>query len=284
MDGVPQDPGPEERPGGAPGRWESVPTIEAARRVPEAPPVSPRRGWRRYWAPIVAALAKIKILLLFGSVLLSLLAYGLAFGWRFGALFLLILAVHETGHTLAIRRRGLPASLPIFIPFLGALINLRRRPCDAGEEAYIAAAGPLFGLGASYALLLGGMFFHVPVLMVAAGFGMLLHIFNLLPVTPLDGGRMVAFLRWRAWIPGFALLLLLLFYNPASHSIYLGDPLALVILAFIVFNAAGEARRRPRAGYDAIPAVAKWTYSAVWLILLLLASGGYVLAPRPGLI
>jgi len=249
------------------------------------PPRSgPGRGRWRFGASILAALAKIKVLLVAGSVLLSLAAYGLAFGWRFGALFLLILAVHETGHSLAIRRRGLPASLPVFIPFLGALINLRRRPSDAGEEAYIAAAGPLFGLAASYALLFLGAILHAPVLTAAAGFGMLIHIFNLLPVTPLDGGRTVAFLRWWAWIPGFCALVVVLFYSPSAHRFAISDPLAPLILAFIVWNAAAEARRRPPSGYDAIGARAKWLYAGVWLGLLLLAGAGYVLVPRPGLL
>ena len=284
MDGYPGD--RDQRPVGPDpvADWPPTETIQTSWGVPEAPAPPPRRNWRRHAASIIAGLAKIKILLLFGSVLISLIAYGLAFGWRFGALFLLILAIHESGHTVAIRSRGLPASLPIFIPFLGALINLRRQPRDAGEEAFIAAAGPLFGLGASYALFVLGSWFKVPVLVVAAGFGMLLHVFNLLPVTPLDGGRMVAFLRWKAWIPGFLLLLVLLFYNPATHTLSLGDPLALVILAFIAFNAAGEARRRPPASYDAIPSGAKWAYGAAWLVLLLLAGGGYILIPRPGLI
>ena len=246
----------------------------------------PRRRSRfaRAAASVVAALAKVKVLIIAASVLVSLAAYGLAFGWRFGALFLLILAVHETGHTVAIRRRGLPASLPVFIPFLGALINLRRQPRDAAEEAYIAAAGPLFGLGASYVLLVIGLVSRVPVFAVAAGFGMLIHVFNLLPVTPLDGGRTVAFLRWKAWIPGFLALLMLLFYDPRAHRFALTDPLAPIILAFIIYNVALEARRRPPAAYDAIGARAKWAYSAVWLCLLGLAGAGYVLAPRPGLV
>lgn len=244
---------------------------------------APRRRWR-LGASLLAALAKIKVLLVAASVLVSLAAYGLAFGWGFGALFLLILAVHETGHALAIRQRGLPASLPVFIPFLGALINLRRRPRDAAEEAYIAAAGPLFGLGASYALLLLGAILRQPVLAAAAGFGMLIHIFNLLPVTPLDGGRTVAFLRWWAWIPGFLALVVVLFYSPSAHRFVLTDPFAGLILAFIVWNAAAEARQRPPAGYDAIGAAAKWRYAGVWLGLLLLAGAGYVLVPRPGLV
>ncbi len=243
-----------------------------------------RQGRWRFGTSLLAALAKIKVLLVAGSVLLSLAAYGLAFGWRFGALFLLILAAHETGHSLAIRRRGLPASPPIFIPFLGALINLRRRPQNAAEEAYIAAAGPLFGLGASYALLVAGLLLHAPVLMAAAGFGMLIHIFNLLPVTPLDGGRTVAFLRWWAWIPGFCALLIVLFYDPTTHRLAISDPLAPLILAFIVWNAAAEARRRPPSGYDAIGIRAKWLYAGTWLGLLVLAGLGYVLVPRPGLL
>lgn len=255
--------------------------MDTADLVPRRP--TTRRPWLRYGAPILAALAKIKVLLVAGSVLVSLAAYGLAFGWRFGALLLLILGVHETGHSLAIRSRGLPASLPLFIPFLGALITLRRQPQDAAEEAYIAAAGPLFGLAASYTLLLLGVLLRSPVLDAAAGFGMLIHIFNLLPVTPLDGGRTVAFLRWKAWIPGFLALLVVLFYNPASGGFALSDPLALVIVAFIVWSIAGEARRHPAAAYDAIGTVAKWRYGVIWLGLLVLAGGGYILAPHPGL-
>ncbi len=239
-----------------------------------------QRPWARYSAAAVAGLAKIKVLLVAASALVSLLAYGLAFGWRFGALFLLILAVHETGHSIAIRLRGLPASLPIFIPFLGALINLRRQPRDAAEEAFIAAAGPAFGLAAAWLLLWLGMQLRAPVFTVAASFGMLVHVFNLLPVTPLDGGRTVAFLRWKAWIPGFIALLVLLFYDPHSHRLVLGDPFAPIILAFIVANIAAEARRRPPAAYDAIPARAKALYAAVWLGLLALAAGGYMLGPR----
>ena len=245
--------------------------------------VGRRRGRWGYLASAAAALAKFKVLLVAGSALLSLLAYGWAFGWRFGALFLFILAVHETGHSLAIRRRGLPASLPVFVPFLGALINLRRQPRDAAEEAYIAAAGPLFGLAASYALLIGGWVLHAPVLGVAAGFGMFIHIFNLLPVTPLDGGRTVAFLRWKAWLPGFAALVVVLFYNPSIHRFAVSDPLAAIILAFIVWNIAAEARRRPPAAYDAIGARAKWLYAGTWLCLLLAAGAGYMLTPGPGL-
>ncbi len=250
----------------------------------EGPRPRRRTWWLRYGAPVVAALAKLKILLVAGSVLLSLVAYGLAFGWRFGALFLLILAVHESGHTLALRRRGLPASLPYFIPFLGALITLRRRPRDAAEEAYVAAAGPLFGLAASYALLLLGFLLHTPVLLVAAGFGMLLHIFNLLPITPLDGGRTVAFLRWWAWIPGFCALVVVLFYNPGTHSLAITDPFAPLILAFVVWSAAMEARRRPPLAYAAIGLRAKVAYTGLWLGLLVLAGAGYMLAPRPGLV
>ncbi len=282
--------------GGPP--WSDAPSGDApwADRTPSGPVLDrmpdggyrrpPRRQGRlaRIGASALAALAKIKVLLVAGSVLVSLAAYGLAFGWKFGALLLLILAVHETGHTVAIRSRGLPASLPVFIPFLGALINLRRRPRDAAEEAYIAAAGPLFGLGASYALLALRIALRVPVLAVAAGFGMLIHVFNLLPVTPLDGGRTVAFLRWKAWIPGFLALLVLLFYSPQQHAFVMSDPLAPIILAFIIYNVAMEARRRPPAGYDAIGARLKWTYGALWLGMLLLAGAGYVLAPRPGLV
>lgn len=234
----------------------------------EPPPRRPRRPWLRWALSAAALLYKLKFLLVAASILLSLLVYGLAFGWAFGLGLVVLLGLHELGHALAIRRRGLAATLPIFIPFLGAVIGLRQTPRDAAEEAYIAVAGPLFGVGASYLAWYAFARLHLPILAVIAATGMLIHIFNLLPIVPLDGGRTVAFLRWKAWGPGLVALVLVLFYNPLQHSFRMPDLFTIIILAFILSQFAGRLRAGTPAGYDAIPARAKWTYGLLWLGLL----------------
>ena len=62
------------------------------------------------------------ILLSGGTMLLSLAVYAVIFGWRYAAGIIVLLFVHEMGHYIAARQRGLPVGLPTFIPFLGALI------------------------------------------------------------------------------------------------------------------------------------------------------------------
>lgn len=64
--------------------------------------------------------------------------------------------IHEIGHVLAAKQKGLPVTAPLFIPFLGALITMKRNPRDAVTEAYIAYGGPLLGtIGATAAFALG---------------------------------------------------------------------------------------------------------------------------------
>lgn len=113
-----------------------------------------------------------------------------------------MLFIHELGHVIAARRVGLPVSAPVFIPFLGALINMKRHPRDAATEAYMAFGGPLLGtIGASVCFWIGWRW-NIPVLLVVANVGFFLNLINLLPIHPLDGGRIVvAVTRW-LWLVG----------------------------------------------------------------------------------
>ena len=118
---------------------------------------------RKLWAPIAAlgfllwklkflfvALFKFKLFTVAGSMLVSIGAYALLWGWQFAVGFVLLLLVHELGHVLEAKRQGLPVSAPMFIPFLGALITLKQLPDDAWAEAKVAIAGPILGgLGAA---------------------------------------------------------------------------------------------------------------------------------------
>ena len=130
-------------------------------------PIHPEPAWRSFlrklWAPIafvgfllwklkfvVAAIFKFKLFTVAGSMIVSVGAYALLWGWQFAAGFVLLLFVHELGHVIEARRQGLPASAPLFIPFLGAMIALKELPDDAWKEARVALAGPIVGsLGAA---------------------------------------------------------------------------------------------------------------------------------------
>src|SRR6266545_6741186 len=113
---------------------------------------------RKLWAPIAAigvlawklkfvfaAIFKFKVFTVAGSMLVSIGAYALLWGWKFGVGFVVLLFIHEIGHVLEARRQGIKASAPMFIPFLGAMIALRELPPNAWREAQIALAGPVLG-------------------------------------------------------------------------------------------------------------------------------------------
>ena len=90
-------------------------------------------------------LPKAKILTTAGTMLVSLAAYAWLFGWWFGLGFVLLLFVHEMGHAIQLRREGVKAGWPIFIPLLGAYIGMKEMPKDAGAEARVGLAGPVLG-------------------------------------------------------------------------------------------------------------------------------------------
>ena len=182
-------------------------------------PLTLRELGRKLWAPIAAvgllfwklkflfaAIFKFKLFTVAGSMLVSIGAYALLWGWQFALGFVLLLFVHELGHVLEAKRQGLPVSAPLFIPFLGALITLTRLPDNAWAEAKVAIAGPIVGgLGAAAVWLAGESWDSE--LLVALGFtGFFLNLFNLAPISPLDGGRIVAAIHPGLWLVGLAAL------------------------------------------------------------------------------
>jgi Zn-dependent protease len=175
---------------------------------------------RKLWAPIAAvgfllwklkfvfaALFKFKLFTVAGSMIVSVAAYALLWGWQFAIGFVLLLFVHELGHVFEARRQGIPTSAPLFIPFLGALIALRQLPENAWREAKLAIAGPIVGgLGSAAVWALGES--RDSELLVALAFtGFFLNLFNMAPISPLDGGRIVAAIHPGLWLAGLLLLL-----------------------------------------------------------------------------
>src|SRR5436305_804718 len=160
------------------------------------------------------ALIKIKALTTLGTMLISIAAYGLAFGWPFAVGFVLLLFVHEMGHVIQLRREGVQASAPVFIPFLGAAVWAKSLGGNALAEARVGLAGPVLGtIGAALC---------IPIAIVTgsdmwralAFTGFFLNLFNLLPVVPLDGGRAFAAMAPWMWFAGFFGIIVLVFVWP----------------------------------------------------------------------
>jgi Zn-dependent protease len=221
-------------------------TAPEPRMAPEPPePRSPLREQRSPWkriggvlAAIALALAKLgtklkallllapklKLLTTSGSMLVSIGAYALLWGWRFGVGFVLLLLVHEMGHVIQLRREGIRASAPMFIPFMGAVVAMRELPRDAAAEARVGLAGPVLGsLGALLPLALYAVTGE-ELFRALAFVGFFLNLFNLLPVLPLDGGRAMAALSPWMWLAGYAGLVALTIAFP--------NPIMLLVLAF----------------------------------------------------
>jgi Zn-dependent protease len=155
------------------------------------------------------------------SMLLMVGTYALIFPWSFSIGLVIMIFIHEMGHVLAAKQKGLKVTAPVFIPFLGALILMKKQPQDARTEAYIALGGPLLGaVGAVLAFLLA-RWTGAEVLYAIALIGFMLNLFNLLPIHPLDGGRIVtAISRW-FWVLGLIGGLVLIVYTMSWLLIFI---------------------------------------------------------------
>jgi Zn-dependent protease len=149
------------------------------------------------------------------TMLISLGAYSLLFGWRYAAGFLGLLLLHEMGHYIAARERGLQVGAPTFIPFVGAWIQLKDQPMDVATEAYVAVAGPFVGTIAATAVYFWGRETHSNLLLAIAYGGFFLNFFNLVPLSPLDGGRITAILSPRIWFLGVPIIVTMMLIQPS---------------------------------------------------------------------
>jgi Zn-dependent protease len=127
----------------------------------------------------------------------------------------LLIFVHEMGHYLAARRRGLEVGAPTFIPFVGAWVAMKDLPRDVETEAFVGLAGPVVGtLGAMAVYWLAQVQDSKLLLAIAYG-GFFINLFNLIPLSPFDGGRITAILSPRIWLAGVPILLGLFFWRPS---------------------------------------------------------------------
>lgn len=135
---------------------------------------------------LLAAIFKLKFLLSFVAFLGF---YWAAFGMKFGLGFAVLILIHEMGHYIDIKRRGLPADMPVFLPGFGAYVRWRALGVSTETRAAISLAGPLAGFFAAVACAL--LWWHTgdPLWAGLARAGAFLNLLNLIPVWMLDGGQ-----------------------------------------------------------------------------------------------
>lgn len=221
--------------------------------------------------------AKLKFILIalklgkFTSTLISMLfmivIYAQMYGLAYGLGFVLLIFAHEMGHYIVAKRSSIDVSGPVFIPFLGAFISMKDQPRDAETEAKTAAGGPI--LGSLAALLCVGIYMITEdnLFLALAYTGFIINLFNLIPVHPLDGGRIVTAISPKIWLIGIPLLLFMSikFFNP-------------IIIIFLIMGCvqAYKQWKEPNADYYNTSIYTKILYSLIYFgLMAILAFGIY---------
>jgi len=194
--------------------------------------------------------------------------YAQLFGWAFGVGIVLLILVHESGHVVVARVMGMPVTLPVMIPFLGAFVSMKQQPRTVAQESVMAIGGPILGTIGAGLCYLG--YLATPdsttgqLLRALAYFGFLINLFNLVPVTPLDGGRVLSVLSKWFNVAGLAIAAgLLLFGNFHSPVLFL----VLIFGAFSTFQRFRSTALNP--AYYAVDARTKLVIGLLYLGLLL---------------
>ncbi len=228
----------------------------------------------KFWVTIKAGLLllpNVKFLGTAATALVSVAAYSLFWGWTFALGFVILMFVHEMGHVIQLRREGIRASAPMFIPFMGAAVVMKEMPDDALAEARVGLAGPVLGTAGAAICLLIAEATNSDFLRALAYVAFFLNLINLIPVVPFDGGRAMAAMAPAFWFVGLAAMVALFFIadNP-------------FLLIFIVFGGM-ETKRRWRArrtrsleqaAYYRVSPVNRWLVGAVYVGLIVILALG----------
>jgi Zn-dependent protease len=205
-----------------------------------------------------------KLLATGGTMLLSIGVYALAFGWKYAVGFVALIFIHEMGHYIAARQRGLAVGAPTFIPFVGAWIEMKEMPHDAETEAYVGLGGPLLGTIGALACYALARNQESDLLLALAYSGFMINLFNLIPLSPFDGGRITAVLSPRIWLLGVPALIALFVYRPSPILILvaiLGAPQVMKALRY-------DPKAPENVAYYGVSAETRWTYGLAYIGLL----------------
>jgi Zn-dependent protease len=261
---------------------QGVQWLPPAAPEPQEPAPAPRR--RGIGAALLAILAfaakgkalllllpKLKLLTTSGSMLVSIGAYTLIWGWKFAVGFVVLLFVHEMGHVIQLRREGVEASAPLFIPFLGAVVWAKQLGGNALAEARVGLAGPILGSLGALACLPIAEATGNDLFRALAFTGFFLNLFNLAPVLPLDGGRAMAAMAPGLWIAGLVAM--------AAAAAFFPNPIIILILLFGGMETWRRWKARKAGGeevqaYYAVAPNHRLMVAAVYIALIVLLAVG----------
>lgn len=206
------------------------------------------------------------------SMLISIAVYSSRMGWALAWGFIILLLIHECGHLLAARWYGARMSVPIFIPYIGAIIDMKQPMRNAWEEAVFGISGPVLGSLGAFACLgihqLTGSFYFAEL----ALFGFFLNLFNLIPLGFLDGGHVaVALSRW-LWVPGYLMM--------AAFAWFIHSPAAILVLVVMLpmvhslFRRKSPKHLEKQQSYDRVSLPKRLTMGVLYvgLVAILVAS------------
>lgn len=199
------------------------------------------------------------------TMLISIAFYAQAWGWKFAVGFVLLIFVHEAGHLIAARMMGLDVGWPVFIPFMGAFIALKEAPRNAWVESVVGVGGPLLGGLGALAVMAAYLITGHPLYLVLAYSGLFLNLFNLIPIVPLDGGRIVSAISPWLWVIGLAIILPFLLWQLSGAGLLI---LVIVAMSLPRVIALFRGRHTASARYFECTPGQRWTMGLLYFGLL----------------
>ncbi len=191
------------------------------------------------WVLAALKFAKFSTLI---TMIASVWVYATLWGFPFALGFVLLIFVHEAGHALVMRQQKIPAGAPVFIPFVGAVIAMKGMPRDAYVEALVGIGGPAVGtLGALLCMVVGWVTGY-QIWYALAYTGFMINLFNMIPIPPLDGGRITPVLSRWVWIAGLGV--------GVAVFLQTRSPLLFLILLVGVFTFFKNIKTIDRTYYD----------------------------------
>jgi Zn-dependent protease len=219
----------------------------------------------RLFLLVVAALKFGKLSGTLITMLIAIGVYAIVFGWRYAVGVVAMLFLHEMGHYVAARQRGLKVRLPMFIPFAFAWTTLEDTPHDAETEAYIGLAGPMLGTVAAIGAYFLARSHDASWLLAVSYTGFFINLVNMIPLPPLDGGRITAVLSPRIWLLGVPIIGALLWWHFSVILLLIAILAGPHVLSALRFDRNDPAIARY---YDAVTPRIRWEYGLLYVGLI----------------
>jgi Zn-dependent protease len=207
-----------------------------------------------------------KILTTFGSMLLMIVVYAQIYGLAFALGFVALLFCHEMGHYFVAQKLGMNVSTPLFIPFVGAMISLKEQPQTAEIEAQMAMGGPAAGMAASFVCFGIYGLTNIPLFSALAYIGLFMNLFNLIPIHPLDGGRIAVAVTPLLWVIGIPI--------GTYFAIKFGSIILMLILVLGVIEAYKTYFGKKEDYFKNVPPYTRVRYGVGYLSMVLICGVG----------